>query len=755
MTPPSAFLRRPTIARRLVLSLLATALAPTLALTWLAHRRESRLMEENVRRTLVERLSLIDQIFRSDFSNPLRRDITLLRNSGLLSQYLLASREEKVIIGYQIERLFIDLMRFEDRLHSIAFIDAAGTLQVMVENARRVRDRDAVAADPFFRRALAAPLGTEVATPIRREGEHHAFYFAAPVLDPDTGNAGGVIRFEVRLDTLLRTMAQMTFRGTPMVWVLTDEGEPLTRPESQPALDPRPFLAPGAEPFDTVRVIDDGAVAMTTCGLPGQGQPLFTVALAVPDEVLHGEARSATRRQAAAVFIVMLGMVGAGALLASTLARPLVRLTQAAQKIAQGDLSQRVPADSHDEVGLLAAAFNDMTQALQTSTVSKEYVDKVITSMTDALVVLSPDGNVRTVNKALCDLVDQKPEDLIHAPAKKIFGDPAVADRLAGLTAGTVKIAETFLARANGQRIPIALSASVMRDPGGGLQGIVCVAQDITERKRAEEALWRAKEELEHRVLERTRDLEKALKDLHDSQDLAIRSEKMAAIGELAANVGHELRNPLAALKNAVYYVRDALKDAGPKDPLLKDLLEVADREIQNAAGIISDLLDFAAPVKLNRQWAQAEAVLTDAVRLAEAPPGIDVRMEIPSGFPFLRLDPWRVRQVFVNLTKNALQAMPKGGVLTVRGRLEGPAGTGWAVIDFEDTGGGIEPENLKKLFQPLFTTKAKGAGFGLAISQTVVHAHGGRIDVKSVPGQGTTFSVRFVHEPAPTSLAH
>lgn len=261
--------------------------------------------------------------------------------------------------------------------------------------------------------------------------------------------------------------------------------------------------------------------------------------------------------------------------------------------------------------------------------------------------------------------------------------------------------------------------------------GRVWSFRDVTQKKRAEE-----------RILERTQELEKALKELRDTQERVVRSEKLAVIGQLASGVSHELRNPLGALRNVVYYIRDALQGSPvlESDPSMKEFLDMADREIKNATAIISDLLDFSRVVRLVKQSVDVHEVLGDMKQVLEKPANIQIVEDFAPGLPRGQLDPQKMRQVFLNLANNAVQAMPNGGDIRISTRMEGDS----LLVDFADKGVGVAPENLQKIFEPLFTTKSKGTGLGLAICAGIVEAHGGKITVASEVGRGSVFSVRI-----------
>jgi len=259
--------------------------------------------------------------------------------------------------------------------------------------------------------------------------------------------------------------------------------------------------------------------------------------------------------------------------------------------------------------------------------------------------------------------------------------------------------------------------------------------REVAERKRAEEELRKYRDQLEELVEERTR-------ELREAQEKLILQEKLTILGQLAGGVGHELRNPLGAIKNAAYFLNMVLEEP---DPEVKETLDILEKEVATSERIISSLLDFARPKPPIRRKVDINDVVREALSRVSAPENAEVVSQLDATLPAILADPDQLAQVFGNIILNAIQAMPDGGQLIVKtSEVSGkpPRSEKWVAVSIADTGVGISEENLKKLFQPLFTTRAKGIGLGLALVKTLVEGHGGTIEVESEVGKGSTFTV-------------
>ncbi len=235
-------------------------------------------------------------------------------------------------------------------------------------------------------------------------------------------------------------------------------------------------------------------------------------------------------------------------------------------------------------------------------------------------------------------------------------------------------------------------------------------------------------------------DLRQSYSSLEKAQAEVVRHERLAALGELAAVMAHEVRNPLGVIFNSL----TSLKKRTASDSETGLLLRIVGEEADRLNRIVGDLLDFARPYEAERAPIELEPIIASAVEAASSATNAQVKIvtEFAQELPRFVVDGHLVRQAVVNLVVNAIQAMPKGGTVTVRVSVEKRNGNSLARIEVADEGVGISPATEKHIFQPFFTTKATGTGLGLAVVKRIVDAHHGEISVRTGAGVGTTFTV-------------
>jgi PAS domain S-box-containing protein len=294
------------------------------------------------------------------------------------------------------------------------------------------------------------------------------------------------------------------------------------------------------------------------------------------------------------------------------------------------------------------------------------------------------------------------------------------------------RTSEERLVKKDGTQITVETAA--LRVVFAGEPAVMVVGRDVTERNRMQDELIRARE-------------------------AKARVEKLAAVGQLAAGVAHDLRNPLSAVRNAFHWIE---KRVAPSplagEPRMTQAIEIVEKELRACSGIVDELLDFARERPLAKKPTSLGALLVDAASIVKKPEAVELGLELADELPQLSLDPDQFRQVLVNLLQNAVEAVPEGrrgkviGRVAVVGRSDGSASrsvdAGAVLLDVTDNGVGIPPQNLDQIFEPLFTTRARGTGLGLAIVAAIVKRHGASIEVASKLGEGTTFTVKIPIEP-------
>jgi PAS domain S-box-containing protein len=356
----------------------------------------------------------------------------------------------------------------------------------------------------------------------------------------------------------------------------------------------------------------------------------------------------------------------------------------------------------------------------------------------------TPAGQFMTANPALLKMLGYDSLEDMNATVKnlahKFYVQPGRRKEFRHVLEqdGEITSFESEVYRKDGSTLWISENARLVRENHGKVLYYEGTLTDITARKQAEDALLQLNSNLEQRVEERT-------SELRDAQEQLVRQEKLATLGQLAGGVGHELRNPLGVINSAVYYLKLVQPDADEK---IKKYHLIIEQEVNTAGRIINDLLDFGRIVSPDRQPVSVPELLQRVLTRFPLPTSVQVQLRIPARLPKVFADPLHLEQVLGNLTTNAGQAMKEGGTLTISVRSSRPPASFalppglCLMIAIKDTGTGISPENMKRLFEPLFTNKLRGIGLGLAVSKKLAEANGGTIAVRSEPGKGSTFSL-------------
>lgn len=355
---------------------------------------------------------------------------------------------------------------------------------------------------------------------------------------------------------------------------------------------------------------------------------------------------------------------------------------------------------------LLEQKVSERTMELKET---KDYLENLLEVANDVIYTLNPDGIITYVNKKVEDWGYAK-EDLVGVPFISILSRHHQYDNFKrAITAGIKRTYEVEIIDKSGEVKYAVMSISPLRGDEGKIVGVLGIVNDITERKMLEQQVAQA--------------------------------EKMSAIGQLAAGIAHEINNPIGGIMNCLYNLRKHKLTQEREAEYLKSMED----GIYRVQRTVDQLLDFSQQHQPELTAVDINSLLEEVLSLmsyAISKNGITLRKDMETGLPRLMLDHHKMGQVVMNILLNAVQAIKGSGILTVRTFEE----DGWCCIDITDNGAGIPLHILPRIFDPFFTTKdvGKGTGLGLAVSLGIVEKHAGKIDVKSIEGKGTTFTIRL-----------
>ncbi len=372
----------------------------------------------------------------------------------------------------------------------------------------------------------------------------------------------------------------------------------------------------------------------------------------------------------------------------------------------------------------------------------------MVEAVMEGIAVTGLDGTVTEANEKAVQMFGCRSEDeLLGKNALDLIAQRdcrrAAADMQEVRKQGVVRYIDCALVKADGSEYPGEIRASMKRDASGHPVGLIEIIRDATERRQAEEELRKHREHLEEVVQERSAELTKANQRLQREiterklmQERLIVSERLATLGQFSGSISHELRNSLATIGSSAYYLKTKLKDANEK---VQEHLQRIKSSVDNATTIIQSLLNLTRMREPKLARLDLRAITPEAIALAKVPVAVRVIRDFPEQEVGVHADPEQLSMAFKNIVDNAVEAMEGRGTLTVIVR---SAADGWAEVSFADSGPGISPENQDRIFEPLFSTKAKGIGFGLSIARMVIDRHGGTIEARSEPGKGATIAI-------------
>lgn len=337
----------------------------------------------------------------------------------------------------------------------------------------------------------------------------------------------------------------------------------------------------------------------------------------------------------------------------------------------------------------------------------KAFSDNVVENVPIGLLALDHQGKIAALNKGAEAILQLSALEVIGQAASKCLPIELLEEINNSRTRDDVIEREIECTTAHGKMVPLEIGASSIKDENDMFLGNVLLFKDLAEV----------------RALRRE----------------VARSQRLASVGRLAAGVAHEIRNPLSSIKGFATY----FKERYPDQPQDQQTAAIMIQEVDRLNRVVGQLLEFSRPISIKPQKTSLQMLVSDSLKLIEdraAEKDISVHAQNNARVDEARIDPDRINQVLLNLYLNAMDAMDEGGKLSVD--LLSNSESGDIQITVSDTGRGISPDHLAKVFDPYFTTKSSGTGLGLAIAYNIVEAMGGSIKVASEKSQGTTFTI-------------
>ncbi len=343
---------------------------------------------------------------------------------------------------------------------------------------------------------------------------------------------------------------------------------------------------------------------------------------------------------------------------------------------------------------------------------TRDFLSRIIEGSAEAIIARDAEGRVTSWNRAAEKIYGWTAEEMIGKSADPLLPEDESRERFEErrrqLARGlTIRDFEAERLRKDGKRIKVRITSAPLLGPDGKFAGTIGIVRDVTQLK-----------EMEALLLER---------------------ERLAAVGELAAIVAHEVRNPLAGIRGGCEILLEGYPPGEPRHEIGQEIL----RQVDRLNGTVHELLLFARPNVMEAVPTDLHALLRRvAANVRDDPQNREVEILVGNDgeAPIAEADPRQIEQVFLNLLLNACQAIGHRGTIRVRTARDGDAAT----VRVEDEGPGIPRERLATIFKPFYTTKTQGTGLGLAVVKKIVDAHAGTVTVESVEGKGTTFTVRI-----------
>ncbi len=730
-----------SIFTRLLISLLGIVVLVGGLLTTAFYVYTRRSFEQQTMETMVQQFEAIDYRLRLELQDGLLNNLRILSSNPSIDEYLMSSLNEKDITAHDVEQLFRESMKYIKSYSSVYYVDALGKEAIKVDWSGRVSKLRDIGQSDLFKGIQTGPPGSiHFISPRQIVDGQVLFSIGIHKLAPDKGEFGGAIIVDYNYDRFFEYVSSIRILEENPIWLFDVSGQVLKQPQGEKAyFDPRPYFTGPVKDEPKVVVRDEGMLVYRDYFLL-PGKPLFRLAISMPTSLMIGDIQTLSRFVFLVLLVSILAIFIIAYYLAGYFSRPIVELASASSRLATGDLGARVGGKSTGEFKMLINSFNKMAENLENTTVSKQYVDDIIGGMRDTLIVTSGDGTIIRVNIAACYLLRYNEPELLGRPIGTVLLDePGEKKSLFSrvLDLSSINAIERTYLKKSGEKVSVLFSASVMRDAQGQVRAIVCMAQDMSERKRYENALK-----------SNALDLQEINEDLKN----------------FAYIVSHDLRAPLVNIKG---FSVELSHDFGVLGPLLDKLMEASSEKerqkygevlkkdipealkfIGSSVGRMDSIINSVLTLsRVGRRKLTPEPVVVKELvqtvvnSLAHQMGSHSVTMTIRD-LPDVVTDRTALEQIFGNLLDNAVKYLPEGRageieISAVQNSLE-------VVFHVRDNGRGIAKEDIPRgfeVFRRVGIQDVPGEGMGLAYVKTIIRVLGGSIWCESELGVGTTFS--------------
>lgn len=557
------------------------------------------------------------------------------------------------------------------------------------------------------------------------EDKAYAVYFASPIIDDNNKILGAVVE-RMNFNVISDIVKKVNIGQSGYAYLYRDNGSFMFAPKEY---SPQFSIAADRNTNTVINSTHNGIKYITSLYPIKKYETQKDLWYLVVEEP-YNEAFAATNNLRNYTIILVLISVFAlfilAVILSEIITKPIKKLVMETQNIVDSNIKYNIQIKSRDEVGSLAHSFNSLLSSLksmmqQVLDISGEaaslaeiryYAERFFENMPSAIIIVDNSGLITNFNEIAVDITGIDKDQILGSNIKNDKNN-GIANIKELLIDGIdrQKIYKKHIIKIKNitdQEIPVMINISIQRDINDNLIGVIGAFRKVEEIKQFEESIVRAK--------------------------------NLESLGTMSAGMAHEIRNPLTSIKGYAQFIKSEL---GEKSDLMPDIIIILN-EVDRLNGIIDRFLSFARPQQLKMELACVNDIVRDVIKLSSKEIH-DNNIQILENYneiPLTLIDIEQMEQALLNIILNSIQAMQEGGILEILTFYNDVSD--FIEISIADTGCGIPLEYFDKIFEPFFTTKNKGTGLGLPISSRIIENHKGFIEVTSIPGNGTKFTIKL-----------